>query len=163
MARIALRARFQKIWIIWSRSATNRTDSGTSSRSIWWRLVTSSECRSSSTFSRSASPMSNSTSERSPGRAKRRKPLMVRSSRRLSLRMISSRRWALVEGGTLADRSWTEPEIAASGLPISCASPAESSPMAAMRSLIRTCCSSCSQWVTSWKMKMKPRVVPSRW
>ena len=57
--------------------------------------------------------MSNSTSLRSPGRAKRRKPLMVRSRRRLSLRMISSRRQALLEGGTLVDSNCTEPEIAA--------------------------------------------------
>ena len=41
---------------------------------------------------------------------------MVRSSRWLSLRMISSRRCALLDGGTLVDSSCTEPEIAASGI-----------------------------------------------
>ncbi len=110
--------------------------------------------RSSSQFSASCRAMSNGTLERSRGRAKRRKPLMVRSSRWLSLsRMSTSLR---CEGLVLAelDSICTEPEMAASGLPISCARPAASSPTAAMRSLMRSSSSSRRQRVKSWKMTM---------
>ena len=85
--------------------------------------------------------MSNRAAARSRGRAKRRKPLIVRSRRRLSLTMMSRRRRSCCPAASDPESSCTEPEIAASGFPTSCARPAASSPTAAMRSLSRS--SSC--------------------
>ena len=85
---------------------------------------------------------------------------MVRSRRWLSLSRISTSRRSLAAlaapvppAGERASIC-TEPEIAASGLPISWAMPAASSPTAAMRSLSRTSSCSSRQRVRSWKMTM---------
>ena len=67
-------------------------------------------------------------------------------------------------GGTEPCSAWTEPEMDARGLRISCAMPAASSPTAASLSLRRTSPSSRLTCVTFWKIRMRPTVypVPSR-
>ncbi len=56
---------------------------------------------------------------------------------------------------------WTEPEMAASGFPISWASPAARVPTAAIRSFSRTSSSSFRHGVRSWKMTIAPVVTRS--
>ena len=88
------------------------------------------------------------------GRTKRRKSAIDLFSRSDSLRMIDMRRCSCEESASDFFKTCTEPAMAARGLRISWAIPAESSPTAAMRSFRRSSASSFFISVRSWKISV---------
>ncbi len=98
--------------------------------------------------------MSNSAGRFSCGFTKRRKSAIDLFSRSDSRRMIDIRRCSCGESASDFRSTCTEPAMAASGLRISWAMPAESSPTAAMRSLRRSSASSFFMSVRSWKISV---------
>ena len=98
---------------------------------------TSSESRKSSRTSRILPATSKTATRRSCGRTKRRNSSRISERRLDSETMISIRRRSAEPTESSFESTWTEPEIDASGLRISCAMPAASSPTAASCSLNR--------------------------
>ena len=129
-------------------------DGGAISRRISWRSCSSGEFARRSRVSERLAATSNSAARFSCGRTKRRKSEIDLLSRSDSFSTIDISRCSCGVSDFEFLSTCTEPAIAASGLRISWAMPAESSPTAAMLSLRRSSASSFFISVRSWKISV---------
>src|ERR1019366_4927051 len=158
IAASALRATFQKIWRSCPGSAWTTTDGGSKSCTTRWREEISSPCARSVRTSARAAGASTGSTARSFGRTYLRKSSRIVDRRCDSATTISMSFCSGDPGEDELFRTWTDPEIEARGLRISCAIPAATSPTAASLSLRRTSPSSRLSSVRFWKMRMRPIV-----